>query len=82
MYLFISTLCKINFCLISLDTGLGHYATFLMAGREIRKCMLRALWILQNNVMIGKILWGSLSFSFIQFLCSVFAAARGMHALT
>ena len=69
MLLFISTFCKINFCSINLNMELGQQATLLMAGREIRKYMLRALWILQNNVIIGKNLWVRNLFSFYNFQC-------------
>ena len=31
---------------------MGDHATLLMAGIEIRKRMLGALWIFQNNVII------------------------------
>ena len=54
MLLFISTFCKINFGSVNLNTELVQQATLLMVGREIRKHMLGALWILQNNVIKGK----------------------------
>ena len=69
MLLFISTFCKINFGPINLNTELGQQATLLMVGREIRKPMLRALWILQNNVIKGKNLWVRNLFSLYNFLC-------------
>ena len=56
--LFISTFCKIHFGSISLITELGQQATLLMVGREIRKHMLRALWILKN-LSVTLFLWFS-----------------------
>ena len=54
MFLFISTFCEISFSSVNLNTELGQQATLLMVGREIRKRMVGALWILQNNVIKGK----------------------------
>ena len=50
---------------------MGHYATLLMAGREIRKRVLRAFWIFQNNVMKMKKLCVSSLFYFYNCLCSL-----------
>ena len=50
MLLFISTFCKINFGSVDLNTEFGQQAILLMVGMEIKKHMLRALWILQNIV--------------------------------
>ena len=69
MLLFISTFCKINFGSINLITELGQQATLLMVEREIRKHRLRALWILQNNVIKGENLWVRNLFSFYNFQC-------------
>ena len=69
MLLFISTFCKINFGSTSLNTEFGQQATPLMVGKEIRKHLLRAIWILQNNVIKGKNLWVRNLFSFYNFLC-------------
>ena len=51
LLLFSRTFCKINFDSLILNTELGQQATLLMMGREIRKHMLRAFLILQNNVI-------------------------------
>ena len=69
MLLFISTFCKINFGSINLNTKLSQQATLLMVGREIRKRMLRTLWILQNNVIKGENLKVRNLFSFYNFQC-------------
>ena len=64
MLLFINTFYKINFGSINLKTELGQQATLFRVGREIRKHMIRALWILQNTVIKEKNLWVRNLFSF------------------